>query len=76
MLVSALALGNRGSKLLVSWLGAGPDWTPGPVALVAFGVVGLVLADTGHYLSHYVQHKVPFLWEFHRVHHAAEVLTP
>ena len=76
MIVSALALGNWGSKLLVSWLGPGPEWTPGPGALAVFGLLGLLLADTGNYISHYIQHKVPFFWEFHKVHHAAEVLTP
>jgi sterol desaturase/sphingolipid hydroxylase (fatty acid hydroxylase superfamily) len=44
--------------------------------LVTFSAIGLVLFDIGHYLSHYVQHKVPFFWEFHKIHHAAEVLTP
>jgi sterol desaturase/sphingolipid hydroxylase (fatty acid hydroxylase superfamily) len=76
MIVSALALGNWGSKLLVSWLGPGPAWTPRTAALVAFGVFGVLLSDAGHYISHYIQHKVPFFWEFHKVHHTAEVLTP
>src|SRR6185503_15877369 len=25
---------------------------------------------------HYLSHRVPFIWEFHRVHHTAEVLSP
>jgi len=32
--------------------------------------------DLGLFISHYVQHKVPFLWEFHKVHHSAPVMTP
>ena len=76
MLVSALALGNWGSKILTSSLGPGPAWTPGFWALVVFAGVRLVLFDIGHYISHSTQHKVPFFWEFHKVHHAAEVLTP
>jgi sterol desaturase/sphingolipid hydroxylase (fatty acid hydroxylase superfamily) len=76
MLVSALALGNLGSKLLASLVGPGPGWTPGATGLVLFAGIGLVLFDIGHFLSHYVQHKVPFFWEFHKIHHAAEVLTP
>lgn len=76
MLVSALALGNWGSKILVSLLGPGPAWTPGVAGLVVFAAISLVLFDIGHYLSHYIQHKVPFFWEFHKIHHAAEVLTP
>jgi sterol desaturase/sphingolipid hydroxylase (fatty acid hydroxylase superfamily) len=76
VLVSALALGRWGSSVLIAWLGPGPAWTAGPGALVAFGVTGLVLFDIGHFISHYIQHKTPFFWEFHKIHHAAEVLTP
>ncbi len=43
------------------------------VAVTAFV---LVAADLAFYLSHWVQHKVPMLWEFHKVHHSAPVLTP
>ncbi len=32
--------------------------------------------DFGLWLGHYLLHKVPVLWEFHKVHHSAEVLTP
>ena len=32
--------------------------------------------DFGLWLGHYFLHKVPVLWEFHKVHHSAEVLTP
>ena len=76
MLVSALALGNWGSKILASWFGPGPSWHPTFTVLVVFAAARVVLFDTGHYISHYIQHKVPFFWEFHKVHHAAEVLTP
>lgn len=26
--------------------------------------------------AHYLKHRIPVLWEFHKVHHCAEVLTP
>lgn len=32
--------------------------------------------DFSRYLLHRFLHTVPFLWEFHKVHHSAEVLTP
>ena len=32
--------------------------------------------DGAGFIAHYLQHKVPVLWEFHKVHHSAEVLTP
>jgi sterol desaturase/sphingolipid hydroxylase (fatty acid hydroxylase superfamily) len=37
----------------------------------------LVLAlDAGNFVGHYLEHKIQFFWEFHKVHHSAEVLTP
>src|SRR4029453_5732873 len=30
----------------------------------------------GYWFNHWLSHKVPLLWEFHKVHHNAEVLTP
>ena len=32
--------------------------------------------DLGLFLAHYLQHGVPVLWGFHKVHHSAQVLTP
>ena len=32
--------------------------------------------DLSRYLLHRLLHGVPFLWELHKVHHSAEVLTP
>ncbi|MEO8098000.1 MAG: sterol desaturase family protein [Acidobacteriota bacterium] len=76
LLVSAIALGKLQAAALTAWLGPGPAWLAGPWALLAFAAIGLVLSDIGHYISHYMQHKIPFFWEFHKIHHAAEVLTP
>nr|WP_255411325.1 sterol desaturase family protein [Halobacteriovorax sp. HLS] len=35
-----------------------------------------VIDDFSRFYTHYLLHKIPFLWKFHRVHHSAEVLTP
>lgn len=40
--------------------------------MVAFFLIG----DLIGYTIHYLQHKVPILWEFHKVHHSAEVMHP
>ncbi len=56
--------------------------TPAATALPEFAVralltVVLFLAyEFGYWLHHYLCHRVPFLWEFHKVHHTANVLTP
>lgn len=57
----------------------------GPVAptslpvYVSNGVVTVMLFlayELGYWFNHWLSHKVPVLWEFHKVHHSAEVLTP
>ncbi len=40
--------------------------------MFAFFLIGDLIA----YTIHYLQHKVPILWEFHKVHHSAEVMHP
>jgi sterol desaturase/sphingolipid hydroxylase (fatty acid hydroxylase superfamily) len=32
--------------------------------------------NSHHRHNHYLSHRIPFLWEFHKVHHSATVLTP
>jgi len=54
---------------------------PAPAASGSWWSIGLTIAtllamDFALYIGHYLQHKVPLLWEFHKVHHSAEVLTP
>jgi sterol desaturase/sphingolipid hydroxylase (fatty acid hydroxylase superfamily) len=49
-----------------------PEW---PARIIA--TVSLFLAyELGYWIDHYLCHRVPILWEFHKVHHTAEVLTP
>jgi sterol desaturase/sphingolipid hydroxylase (fatty acid hydroxylase superfamily) len=51
---------------------AGPDF-----ALRAGMTLFLFLAyEFGYWLDHYLKHRVAFLWEMHKTHHAAEKLTP
>ncbi len=49
---------------------------PGALAIIAFTQLSALAYDDGRFLSHFIQHRVPLLWEFHKVHHSAEVLTP
>ncbi|MGR8979418.1 MAG: creatininase family protein [Gammaproteobacteria bacterium] len=35
-----------------------------------------LVADFALFFGHYLQHRIPWLWEFHKVHHSAEVMTP
>lgn len=74
--LSAMVFGSAGARTLTAWLGPGPGWTPGFGSLVAFTLAAMLLFDIGHYINHYLLHRIPALWEFHKVHHSAEVLTP
>ncbi|MBT3703445.1 MAG: sterol desaturase family protein [Alphaproteobacteria bacterium] len=46
------------------------------IIVTAFSLAVFVAYDFGRYIGHWVQHKNAVLWEFHKVHHSAEVLTP
>jgi sterol desaturase/sphingolipid hydroxylase (fatty acid hydroxylase superfamily) len=57
----------------------GRNLTPEPAGLWAYMALTLATVtamDLALYIGHYLQHRVPLLWEFHKVHHSAEILTP
>ena len=35
-----------------------------------------VFGDFVTFLTHYAFHKIPFLWEFHKIHHSATSMNP
>jgi len=54
-----------------------PLWDVGSVgSLLAFTFVSALVFDFAAYANHALHHFVPVLWEIHKVHHTAEVLTP
>ncbi|MBI1406564.1 MAG: sterol desaturase family protein [Caulobacter sp.] len=59
--------------------GPGPLFgeTAGPVIALVAGTLALFLAgELGYWVDHWLSHRVPFFWEFHKVHHSAEHLSP
>jgi len=46
------------------------------VASVEMTVVLFLAYELGYWVDHYLKHRIPALWEFHRVHHTAEHLSP
>lgn len=52
------------------------DWLNPLWVGIAYTVALFLADDFRRYIVHYVFHKVPFLWEFHKVHHSAEQLNP
>ncbi|MEM6624227.1 MAG: sterol desaturase family protein [Pseudomonadota bacterium] len=58
-----------------------PSWTQEPMLPTIFWtlVVTLIIvavSDATLWFAHWIFHVVPELWEFHKVHHSAEVMTP
>lgn len=46
------------------------------LAAACLTVITFLVYELAYWIDHYLSHEVPFLWEFHRVHHTAETLTP
>ena len=45
-------------------------------ARVLYTVLFFIAYDFARFLAHAILHDLPFLWQFHKLHHSAEVLTP
>ena len=52
------------------------DPLPSTGALIIFTLSTFIIDDFSRFFTHYLFHKIPFLWKLHRVHHSATVLTP
>jgi len=66
------------NRLLSALSLVGPTgWLHAPplVAMAVTTLVELLAYEFAYWASHYVFHRVPWLWEFHKVHHSAEVMT-
>ena len=62
---------------LIGAFGVAPPTVLPAFACSAIITLALFLAyELGYWFDHYLSHNVPVLWEFHKVHHSAEVLTP
>jgi sterol desaturase/sphingolipid hydroxylase (fatty acid hydroxylase superfamily) len=70
-------LSNAIVGFLITMFGA---MQPPPLPeIVSRSVITLMLFlayELGYWLNHYLSHRIPILWEFHKVHHTATVLTP
>jgi sterol desaturase/sphingolipid hydroxylase (fatty acid hydroxylase superfamily) len=49
---------------------------PGLWGLAVYTIAVAIVVDFADWTTHALMHRVPALWEFHKVHHSAEVLTP
>ena len=76
-LLSAHAVSGPVAAGLQRWLGAHPAPAFPHAARQLLATVALFLAyELAYWIDHYLSHRIPLLWDFHKVHHTAETLSP
>jgi len=75
-LIIALYLAENLNDFLTQQYGVSElNWSPVTIVLV-YTIVIIVVNDFASFFIHYLMHKIPFLWEFHKIHHSATTLNP
>lgn len=66
------------SREVTTLLGGVPETglAAGWLVTALLTLVLVMVQDFATFLVHVCAHRVPWLWEFHKVHHSAEVMTP
>jgi sterol desaturase/sphingolipid hydroxylase (fatty acid hydroxylase superfamily) len=75
-LLSYDTLSRSITELLTATFGPMRPALPVFVSRAIITVMLFLAYELGYWLNHYLSHRIPFLWEFHKVHHSATVLTP
>jgi sterol desaturase/sphingolipid hydroxylase (fatty acid hydroxylase superfamily) len=76
-IISTNTVATLVSQGLIGVFGALAPTTLDPMLVMLVWTAGIIFAyEFGYWLDHYLAHTVPCLWEFHKVHHAAEALSP
>ena len=76
LVISTAVAGHFAYWVLSSILGppSHPVSPAGPGCCSPSRVTMLLAYDLSYYLYHRMQHKIPILWELHKVHHSAQVM--
>jgi sterol desaturase/sphingolipid hydroxylase (fatty acid hydroxylase superfamily) len=75
-LISFAAVQHGVQGALAGMFGSPHPHTSLLAAEIAQTLAMFLAYEFAYWLNHYCAHEIPFLWEFHRVHHTAETLTP
>jgi sterol desaturase/sphingolipid hydroxylase (fatty acid hydroxylase superfamily) len=73
---STIAVAIAVARMLRKTFGVHPLDASRPVVAAVFTIVAFLADDLTRYAVHRALHRIPALWEIHKVHHSAEVLTP
>lgn len=76
LIVSVVVATDLYVILLQTTLGDGGATAATTTVRVIYTIAAILSLDFALWLAHYITHKVPVLWEFHKIHHAAAVLNP
>jgi sterol desaturase/sphingolipid hydroxylase (fatty acid hydroxylase superfamily) len=78
LLRSSVILGLAGMLVSLARLAFGEAEVAEPTVLVTLVSVAayFIVKEFGDWYTHYLGHKVPVLWELHKVHHSATSLIP
>ncbi|WFG44926.1 sterol desaturase family protein [Pseudonocardia alni] len=55
---------------------AAPSGPASILTITAIGIALFVAVEFADFVMHYGEHKIPALWELHKVHHSADSLNP
>lgn len=76
-IISSQSVSQIVSGALTDMFGVLPKTGLNEITSKTIVTVFLFLAyELGYWVDHYLSHRIPVLWEFHKVHHTAEVLSP
>lgn len=76
VLGGATTLSVHGSSLLFRYFPMQQPFSLDPPTLVLFTLLAFGWDDLLRFGFHVAQHRIPWLWRFHRVHHSARIMTP
>lgn len=76
LVLTPMAMGLTTEGMVWAFGEAGPGIEPRFWLTLLLTLVLLAITDAALWYLHYLFHVIPVLWEFHKVHHSAEVMTP
>ncbi len=77
ILVFSPAVATVTTAVLTTIFGpAGPGYASSVGWSILTTLIIAAVLDFTLWFAHYMFHVVPFLWDYHKVHHSAEVMTP
>ena len=77
-LILSSTLASTATETVLKSVFPAPETSAAPVLVlgILLTLTAVLAQDFGVFFMHYLMHKIPFLWEFHKVHHSAQTLTP